>query len=106
MKFATKYIVGDLVEFKVGGFAIIKGVSLSGATSESYATTFADHLPTHPDTKTAWFRNSEIRRLAEPSATRTFLSRYTLWTTKQQNEFVKPNRKSRPNFGRCTRKQG
>ena len=65
------YMLGDLVEFQVGGFGIITKVSKpqSGWPS-SYATSIANGFADHKTTKRAWHYEGDFKRLAGASPLR------------------------------------
>jgi hypothetical protein len=57
-----KYKIGDVVEFHVGGFGIINGVSKpSNGWPSSYSTEKIDELPDHASTKRAWHYEGDFK---------------------------------------------
>lgn len=62
------YYIGDIVEFKDGGFGIVS--HLSEGFIGQYSCLPVDGLPDHPICKRAWFSNSEINKLIGESPLR------------------------------------
>lgn len=68
------YVMGDIVEFKAGGYGVIKDVSKAhDGWPVSYATDAIEGVPDHPKTKRAWHYENDFERLVEISSIRRFL---------------------------------
>ena len=60
-----KYAEGDIVEFQVGGFGVIREVSEPhNGWPASYATDNVETLPPHSGHKAAWHYEGDFKRLA------------------------------------------
>ena len=69
------FYIGDVVEFKVGGFGVIDGVSeAQGGWPPSYSTEKVKGLQDRKDTKRAWHYEGDFLRLVAPSGIRAALS--------------------------------
>lgn len=59
----VRYFIGDLMEFEVGGFGVIREVTPPlGGWPASYATKRVDPFPDHPRTKRAWHYELDFKR--------------------------------------------
>lgn len=69
------YYIGDVVEFKVGGFGVINKVSKAkGGWPPSYSTEPVDGLPDRYDTKRAWHYEGDFKKLVAPSGLRSVMA--------------------------------
>lgn len=66
------YMVGDVIEFKEGGFGVIAEVSSGYGWPTSYSINPVVGLEHHPETKIAWFYEGDIKRLVQESNLRKF----------------------------------
>jgi hypothetical protein len=67
----TNYFIGDIVEFKVGGYGIIDEVQRHGSGwPAKYSTERVEGKPYHPTTKGAWHYEGDFKRLAGESTLR------------------------------------
>lgn len=53
--------IGDIVEFKVGGFGVVSALSRHEGWSVSYQCSPASGLPEHPTKMEAWFTMSNFK---------------------------------------------
>lgn len=68
---ATNYFVGDIVEFKVGGFGIIDEVQRhGGGWPASYSTEKIKGKPFHATSKVAWHYEGDFKKLVGDSPLR------------------------------------
>jgi hypothetical protein len=65
------YHIGDVVEFKVGGFGVIDGHSdRSNGWAPSYSTCEVEGMKYRDDGKAAWHYEGDFKRLVSPSGVR------------------------------------
>lgn len=75
------YYIGDVVEFKVGGFGVINEVrKANGGWPPSYSTEPVDGLHDRDDSKRAWHYEGDFKHLVAPSGVRSVMaSNAELW---------------------------
>lgn len=65
--------IGDVVEFKVGGFGVIDGVTKPhDGWPSSYSTQDVEGMPAHSKTKMAWHYEGDFKKLS--------ISKRLLWS--------------------------
>ena len=69
------FYIGDVVEFRVGGFGVINKVSGGkGGWPPSYSTEPVDGLRDRSDTKRAWHYEGDFKQLVAPSGVRSVMA--------------------------------
>jgi hypothetical protein len=64
------YHIGDVIEFKVGGFGLIDGYTDCNVCPHAYSTDKVDGMPYRDDCKDAWHYEGDFKRLVYPSGVR------------------------------------